>query len=170
MRAWRGSHQVNRFCRYGYCLVGGAYKLKAQSSKLWRCRDARSISKLAPLYELCGAPPLLTPHSSLNPTVYPRPMTLAYMPRCPADPSLEGIQKLCSRKDQKRTNFIVKWMKYTEKGNPGRRFIRIRARKEMDRDSKHPLWMVSKMLKRFEVQGSRFKLWCGAQIKKRRKL
>ena len=25
-----------------------------------------SISKLAPLYELCGAPPLLTPHSSLR--------------------------------------------------------------------------------------------------------
>ena len=118
-------------------------------------------------YRLPTTKPTAVPPLS---TVYPRPMTLAYMPRCPADPSLEGIQKLCSRKDQKRTNFIVKWMKYTEKGDPGWRFIRIRARKEMDRDSKHSLWMVSKMLKRFEVQGSRFKLWCGAQIKKRRKL
>ena len=66
---------------------------------------------------------LIPSHQSL--TSYSRRlMTFEYRPTCPADFPVEGIQKLVSRKKTRSAwKFHSAWMKYTEKGDPGRRFL-----------------------------------------------
>ena len=66
---------------------------------------------------------LIPSHQSL--TSYSRRlMTFEYRPTCPADYPVEGIQKLVSRKKTRSAwKFHSAWMKYTEKGDPGRRFL-----------------------------------------------